>query len=184
MRWIGWGELLIDLARGSQCLGGLVQARGDLPHHFDANLRKLRDQVEKPILRQAQGLQVAMRDHRRGAWHVAQDRDLADDGLAERVDLDRTFGTIDQNVGLTVEDDVDSVAVVALMEQLVAERDCSRSLVNASSFNFAGSSLANSGIFRRTSRSLVKVMVDLLLVCRTVPSRSVSTCLTPLLGLC
>src|SRR5690606_10524285 len=35
----------------------------------------------------------------------------------------------------------------------------SRSLVNASSFSFAGSILANSGMLRRTSTSLVRLMV-------------------------
>src|SRR5688572_3155026 len=34
----------------------------------------------------------------------------------------------------------------------------SRSLVNASSFSFAGSTLANSGMLRRTSTSLAKLM--------------------------
>ena len=77
---------------GSQCLGRVVQARGDLAHHFDANLWKLRDQVEEAILRHAQGLEIAMRDDRRGARHVAKDRDLADDVLAERLKLDRTLG--------------------------------------------------------------------------------------------
>ena len=47
-----------------------------------------------------------MRDHRRGARQVAQDRDLADDVLAECLDLDCTFGTINQNIGLTFEYDL------------------------------------------------------------------------------
>jgi hypothetical protein len=42
-----------------------------------------------------------MRDHRRGARHVAENRDLADDVvLAESGDLDRTMGCIDQDAGL------------------------------------------------------------------------------------
>ena len=44
------GTSLIS-ARGSQCLGGVVQAGDELPHHFDANLRELRNQVEEAILR-------------------------------------------------------------------------------------------------------------------------------------
>ena len=58
------------------------------------------------------------------------------------------------------------------MEQLVARQVLQPLAGEASSFSFAGSTLANSGMFRRTARSLVKVMVDLLLVYRTLPSPS------------
>jgi hypothetical protein len=61
-----------------------------------------------------------MRDHGRGARYVAQDRDFADDVPAECFDVDRTLQTVNQNVSLALEDDVHRVAVVALMEQLVA----------------------------------------------------------------
>jgi hypothetical protein len=62
-----------------------------------------------------------MRDYCGSARHVTQDCNLADDVvLAERGHLDRTSGRVDQDVGLTLEDDVGRIAIVALMKQLVA----------------------------------------------------------------
>src|SRR5918995_2033525 len=62
-----------------------------------------------------------MRDHRRGARHVAQGRDLADDVvLTASGDLNRTVRSIDQDVGLTLKNDVSGVAVVILVKQLIA----------------------------------------------------------------
>ena len=52
-----------------------------------------------------------MRDHRRGARHVAQDRDLADNVvLTASGDLNRTVRSVDQDVGLTLKNDVGGVA--------------------------------------------------------------------------
>ena len=73
-----------------------------------------------------------MRDHV-GAGYVARDRDLADDvALAEFRDLDRSLKSVDQDVGLTRQNDLGRVPSHP-GRQLVARPVCSRSLVNASS---------------------------------------------------
>jgi hypothetical protein len=84
-----------------------------------------------------------------------QDSDLADEGvLADLGHLQGAAWRLHQHVGLAPQNDVGGIGLVALDGTRASPgMYCARSAAKASSFSFAGSTLANSGIRFKASTS-------------------------------
>ena len=109
--------------RFNQFRSRVAQSVRQNSNDFDGHLGKLPEKSQEMVLADAQCLELAGCLHGRRARDVAQDCNLADDGIRfEFSDLDLAGVRLDQNVGGAREDDVCGVAFVALMEQDLAWR--------------------------------------------------------------
>eukprot|EP01136_Pigoraptor_vietnamica_P020555 Opistho-1_new@69583 len=110
--------------RCAQLLVGIFDAMRQLAHDLDGHLREFRDQAIEHVLGDLErGQRFACLDGG-GAWHVAQDGDLAEEAVALHLgDHDLALVGVDQYVGDAAQDHVHRVAGVALVADLLARRE-------------------------------------------------------------
>src|SRR5215813_3962410 len=99
----------------------LLQAVRKLAHYLEAHGGEIEDHPKEQVLGDLQRRHAADGLDGRGARNVAEDADVADQGiLAEGRDDQRAARRIDDDLGRAVDDDVGGVGGVALMKQLLA----------------------------------------------------------------
>src|SRR5581483_1068511 len=99
----------------------MLQALRQHAHHLERDRGEVGDHAVEEILGDLQGYQRLGRLDGRGARHVAQDADLADEGIAADLGhLQRAVRCVDQDVGGAGEHDIGGIRLVALMEQRLA----------------------------------------------------------------
>src|SRR5262245_61422273 len=107
--------------RPRQLRRSVGEAPGEHLDQLDRGVGVLADDLGKELLRDLERLELALRGRGRGARHVAEDRDLADDVvLAQRVYDDRAGGRRHRDLPLAVDHDVGGVPHVAGLEHHLA----------------------------------------------------------------
>jgi hypothetical protein len=105
----------------AQLRGRVFQTMGEDPHDLHPHLGKIGDHAEEQILCNPEGRKLAGRLDRRGARHVAEDGDLADDVVFSHLgDRQRSRGGVHKDVGFALDNDIGRVAFVAVAEQRLA----------------------------------------------------------------